>query len=509
VAEGPRTPLKLLAIGVGLILIVGTILVLRTRGSDEEAQPTPWRVDVPCEGEHVPAGSDLPTVIATGDEGQSFCLGEGVHRIDAPILLRSGQAISGRDGTIIKGSKLISEDLIGRDGDYWTIEEQTQELPPFAVPEEYATCRAPDQPPDYSACVYPDQVFLDGVPLFEVGSIEELSSDEFYFDRGADRIYLDEDPTGKQLEVSVITSAFTGDADDVFIGGLVIEQFANSFQAGAVGTVEGDSWTVRNNEIRFNNGIGIFAASNGEVTGNFIHHNGQMGVAGQGENILVEGNEIAFNNIAGANWAWEGGGTKFVDTDSLVVRDNYSHDNYGPGFWTDIDNINTLYEGNRVEDNLTQGIIHEISYDAVIRDNRVSGNGFGHPAVETHWGGGIEVWSSPNVEIYDNIVSANAHGIVASTSPRGEGKYGLRETTNLFVHDNQIEIDNPTGRTGFVAYDGSGDEYYTSKNNRFEENVYILHDPETGPHFTWIDGYATAGTWQSYGNDVDGKFSST
>ena len=57
------------------------------------------------------------------------------------------------------------------------------------------------------------------------------------------------------------------------------------------------------------------------------------------------------------------------------MRDNHVHHNEGPGLWTDIDNIHTLYEGNLVEHNANVGIFHEISYDAVIRNNIVRDNG--------------------------------------------------------------------------------------------------------------------------------------
>ena len=92
---------------------------------------------------------------------------------------------------------------------------------------------------------------------------------------------------------------------------------------------------------------------------------------------LVQGNEIAYNNyLKGVSYGWEAGGTKFVKTRGLIVRSNYVHHNWGTGLWTDIDNINTLVEGNRVIGNANQGIFHEISYAAVIRNNTVQGNGF-------------------------------------------------------------------------------------------------------------------------------------
>src|SRR6185312_15487892 len=108
---------------------------------------------------------------------------------------------------------------------------------------------------------------------------------------------------------------------------------------------------------------------------NFIHDNGEMGIACVGRDILIAGNEIAGNGFfAGLDPDWEGGGGKCALTDGLVFRGNYSHDNNSYGFWTDIDNINTLYEDNRIEHNANGGISHEISYAATIRNNTLKGN---------------------------------------------------------------------------------------------------------------------------------------
>ena len=85
----------------------------------------------------------------------------------------------------------------------------------------------------------------------------------------------------------------------------------------------------------------------------------------------MEGNEIAYNNTAGFTTGWEAGGLKFVLTNGLIVRGNFSHHNDGTGIHCDIDCINTLIENNRVEDNNWRGIFYEISYKAHDPQQRV------------------------------------------------------------------------------------------------------------------------------------------
>ena len=49
----------------------------------------------------------------------------------------------------------------------------------------------------------------------------------------------------------------------------------------------GPNWTVQNNEVRLNFSEGIHATDNGKIIGNFVHDNGDFGMEGTGNNILV------------------------------------------------------------------------------------------------------------------------------------------------------------------------------------------------------------------------------
>jgi parallel beta-helix repeat protein len=301
--------------------------------------------------------------------------------------------------------------------------------------------------------------------------------------------------------------AFHGYGDGVVIQGLVVEHYNNKLQTGAItGSEGGKNWVVEDCEVRYNHGIGIKAYVGWKVLDNYVHHNNQMGLGGSGSDILVQGNEIAFNNYnKEVRPSWEAGGAKWVLTRNLVVRGNYSHDNYGPGLWTDIGNVNVLYEGNRVENNFQAGIKHEISYTAVIRNNTLKGNGFGSPNnVE---GGGILIMNSPNVEVYGNTVVGNYAGIGAVQHDRygepAEWKVqGEFELKNLYVHDNYVQTSGQTGI--FVASGPYGEKPLTSWNNRFDHNTYAVAGNSTP--FRW--GYDVIGIeeWQGHSQDTHSTF---
>jgi parallel beta-helix repeat protein len=283
--------------------------------------------------------------------------------------------------------------------------------------------------------------------------------------------------------------------DHVTIRNLVIEHYAPGVQAAAIrGGGEAWYWVVEDCEIRENRNIGLAASTGWLIRDNYFHHMGSLGVSGAGDHITLEGNEIAFNNTDGVDSHWEAGGVKFVWSDYLVLRGNYVHDNKGPGLWLDGNNIYALYEGNRVVDNYGPGIDHEISYDAVIRNNVVEGNGFGW----TGWvdGAGILVNTSPNVEVYGNTVRNNNDGIAGIHASRGSGNYGPYQLKNLWVHDNIIVMQ--VGETGVVT-NTSDPVFSTAWNNRFDYNTYTLGSADK--YYAWDPWYMTTTQWRATGQD--------
>jgi len=304
----------------------------------------------------------------------------------------------------------------------------------------------------------------------------------------------------------VVEYAFLPTADNVTIRNLVVEHYASPVQMGAIragGHKPPDQttgWVIEDCEIRYNHGGGIRTGDDMLAIGNYVHHNGQIGFVGIANNSLIADNEIAYNNTRGVSAGFEAGGTKFVLSDGLVIRGNYVHHNDGKGLWTDIDNINVIVENNLVEHNAQAGIMHEISYRAIIRNNIVRFNAIGDP-VRWLWDGGIVIANSPDVEVYGNTVEDNRGGIAAIQQDRGSGRHGAWNTTNLYVHDNQVKL--LEGRTG-LAQDIGDTTYFTLKNNRFERNDYRLD--RTARIFEWANKQITEDEWRRYGNDVDGTF---
>ena len=430
-------------------------------------------------------GDDLAAMAIANPPLSTFVLAPGVHRGHS-VDPRAGQRFIGEPGAILSGAVVLGS-FTERDG-IWFVKGQQ------ADGRFHGQCND-----DRPRCGYPEELFVDDAVLEHVGSVSDVGPGRWYFDHERDTVYIGEDPAGRVVELSVLPYAFHGDADDVTIQGLVIEKYAVPAQEGAIDSrrdrddlVGGSGWEIRDNIVRWNHGVGIAATTGAVVTGNLVYENGQLGLAAKGIGVTFEGNEIHGNNTAGFSAGWEAGGSKFAYTRDLVVRNNYVHDNHGAGLWTDIDNIDTRYEGNRVIGNDRIGIFHEISYDAVITDNEVRGNGFGFDP--WLWGAGIAVSTSVNVEIYGNLVEGNADGIVGIQQDRADApaSYGPLSLSGLAVHDNVI---SGNGGWSGVGQDVGDNGVFTTANNRFYNNSF----DQDGTHFFWLNEERTYEEWVEFG----------
>ena len=480
----------------GLVSGVAPGSVSVTAASEGKTSSAQITVQSAVVGTAIYPGDDAQAAINKYTTGTTFVFKAGVHRLPRALAPKANNTFVGEPGAILSGARVLTS--FTREGSYWVATGQTQEAP----------WRTGECDPSRPRCGYPEDLFFDDQPLIHVSSLSGVAAGKWYFDYAADKIYFADDPTGRKVETSVTTQAFYVGygPSGVTIQGLIVEKFANPAQSGAIGAGTVNNWTVRDNEIRWNHGIGIAlnAGSGFRILNNRVHHNGEMGLSGSGAiDMLVEGNEISYNNTAGYWWSWEGGGTKFVKTQNLIVRGNYSHHNEGIGLWTDYNNVNTLYENNRVEDNADNGIFHEIGCAAIIRNNIVQRNGFRSPARGDFRGGaGIITAGSPDVQIFGNTVIDNAHGIAAVQRAPDAARCGSGLIQNLYVHDNVISMS--TGFTG-LRTDVADNTVFTSRNNRFENNRYQLGG--NARYFMWMNAQRTEAEWRGYGLDQNGGFS--
>ena len=458
-------------------------------------------------------GDDINSIVDNNPEGTTFIIKSGIHRMQE-IWPKNGNTFWGEAGAILNGGRVLTE--FEQEGGLYYAPNQAQEgwYPSSDICLE-----------GWERCNRPEDLFFDNEPLRHATSLEDVATGKWFFDYDEDRIYFADDPEGHAIETSITNMAFHNFAADVTIKNLLIEKYAVAIPAGAVGCCEPATvnWLLENNEIRLNHSAGVAVGPESIVRQNYIHHNGHLGIAGIGNNILIEANEISYNNYTHTDYGWEAGGTKFSFTDGLEVIGNYSHHNLGPGLWTDYENYNVLYDGNWVWWNYQMGITHEVSHNVIIRNNDVRYNGINDDA--WLWGSQILIHVSDEAEIYDNTVYIHAeggNGIGIINYNREDSINGDWYSKDNTVHDNEITYLGMYGASGIVDGGEEGTDYYLdsdndglpdwgcfaeSANNLFDYNIYHHNGiPEKFEFCGW--SYLSLEQFQSEGHEIHGTMDS-
>lgn len=410
----------------------------------------------------------------------------GVYRLTRPLRMKDQQQLIGQGDVVLSGARTLT---FARRDSLWESANQTQEGTVIEQASEVCVVDAP-------RCNRPEDLFFDGRLFVHVATRAAVRQGTWFFDYPADRIVIADNPDGHVVETSVTPFAIDDAADGVTLRNLSVEKFATpSHEAAINGRLT--RATIDNVQARLNHFAGIRTVDGATVRHTRVDHNGALGFIGSGADIRIEHNEIDHNNTVGYNPYWAAGGTKWVYTTRLVVRDNDAHDNHGPGLWTDINNDQVLIEDNRVFDNDLSGIFHEVGYSAVVRRNIVHGNGRAKPFPGWVVGAGILVSSSSDVEVYGNVLTDNWQGIAGLEDERGMGAHGPWRLARLFVHDNVIRqtmtMAAGSGRTG-VAQVHDQVTSFARGLNRFENNTYTLRGDAAA--FMWMGHDMTDAEWR-------------
>jgi hypothetical protein len=274
----------------------------------------------------------------------------------------------------------------------------------------------------------PDTVYYL-LPGIHVGALQ-TDTDDAFVGGLADgvRTVLSGDYSG--YSTAIDSDYSDGDQPGVTIEYLTIEKYQPDGDAAAINEGSNTDWTIRNDTITLNvPGAGLIAGAGDILRNDCMTLNGQYGfqssdvgtwgkdrLTGGPYDVTVEDNEISYNDtcdfeglMTNPAIGWSGydpvparyrnprcgkvfgdgnqGGFKLWQTNGVTIKDNYIHNNWGPGIWADTDNANTTYIGNVITDNDGQGIIEEISYNFSITDNYIAYNGWavglGNPGFPT------------------------------------------------------------------------------------------------------------------------------
>jgi hypothetical protein len=319
--------------------------------------------------------------------------------------------------------------------------------------------------------------------------------------------------------------AFSGDAQDVTVEHLTIQDFVAPHNEGVVNHDSGDHWLIRRNTIRRNGGAGVFFGDGTVVAHNCLARNGQYGFSAYESDgvrdVALRHNEIFANNTD--NWEVRepgcgcSGGGKFWETRGARVVNNWVHDNRGVGLWADTNNTGFLVRGNFVSRNDSEGLIYETSYNASIVDNTFSRNGLvAGPGCDCFPVAALYLSEAGSdlragrrfgdvLNVAGNRFVDNWSGIIAwENADRFAGSPNNTSTGYTTLVNPEVATVEACGNAEKIGTDPYVDDCrWKTQNLRVQHNLFDLQRSRIGAKCTARAGCGYSGLFSNYGTSPD------
>ena len=270
--------------------------------------------------------------------------------------------------------------------------------------------------PQNPAAGLPDMLFVGGNQLRQVLTRAEVTDGTFYVDRANSQIFMGTNPSGKTIEASTRKQAimyYSAATAGSKLRGIGVRRYASNLyftskpaqievSNGAKG-IEFENMTFTQSSA---NGLFLTGSAADKATGIVVRNsifasNGASGLSGNyTDGLQMENNIVYNNNTEKGQWEGEYGsyaGTKIARMTNSTIKNNLFQDNYGTGFWCDLDCSGNTIVGNMARGNVTHGIFYEVSYNAIIASNVSYNNGV--------WGFKI---NGRGVKVFNNTAYNNA-----------------------------------------------------------------------------------------------------
>lgn len=257
--------------------------------------------------------------------------------------------------------------------------------------------------PDHPMASHPDQVWVDGVPQRQVGSLDEVEGGRFYVDERARRLYLGSDPRGHAVRASTLGEAITLRGDGSRLRGVGVRRYATALPEMGTVKVTGADVTVENVAVTDSATTGLSVlAPHARVRRVTASRNGMLGVhANYADDLRLEQVRSTENNLEHFKYSPVSGGIKVTRSRKVAVTDGVLTGNYGKGVWMDESVYDITLTGLTVARNADHGVALELSAKAVVAGNVITGNG----------GDGLKVNDTSDVQIWNNSMAGNGRTI--------------------------------------------------------------------------------------------------
>lgn len=340
-------------------------------------------------------GIGTKVVIAPGVYRESVTIGN--YKVTSATLTLQA-AVAGT--AIIAGSNVVTG---------WT--QQTSAI--YQTPWAYSLgfCPIPSGWPTTFAPIIQrtEMVFVNGVPLTQVMSFNDLRPGSFFVSDGYSMMHIDP-PTGTNMATAVVEAAVRPmtlnvvGRSNIVLRGLVFEHAADCLNTSSVTFNSSSNILIDSVQARWNNwgGIGVYGSSNITVQNSVANYNGGTGILGnKDQNALYNFNESDYNNWRGAQGAfydWGMGGTKLFAMHTTTVQNHYSYNNQAQGLWFDTDNKNITITNATLSGNVQAALQIERNEGPLLLQNSNLCSS----------GQGVNVLTSSNITIKNNTFYNNS-----------------------------------------------------------------------------------------------------
>ena len=450
----------------------------------------------PCTGVAVAPGADLEALAATRPAGTVFCIAPGTYRVRSQIQPRDGQQFVGTGpGVVITGGVPLTG--FAPSGGRWVATGTTTAA--YVEGDGFSGYLYPEAP-------YANDVTVDGVLLHKVGvriggkvygePESAVGPGSYFVDYDAGTVSLGSDPAGHDVEMGVAADGFGSQAAGVVIRDVTLDLFTSG---GVEMRGAAHDWTVDDVSVTAAHDTGVKLLDGSLLHGGSIAWSGRYGLSAHGAGVTVDGVDVSHSDAAHYRDSTTGscvaaGGSKFVRTVGLVLRNSVFHDNLCNGIWLDVDTYDSTIENNTSVRNEKDGIRVEVSHKMEISGNTVADNG----------GWGIYLSNAPDADVSGNTVTNDANGAVVlnwsgRTSPATT--HGSYATSDTNVHDNTMDLTSPDQMVGIFDKTGGGYPYTAAANNRFHANHYVL--PDAAWKCFHLGGKMPWSAWRTAGMDTE------
>ncbi len=352
---------------------------------------------------------------------------------------------------------------------------------------------------------WPEEVFLDGVPLEQVQNLSDVGPGKFFV-QGAHpnatgtwrnlftstHYVLGDNPAGKEVRIATLARALSSSRTGLTLRGIGFRRYATSMPDWGCVYVSGEFLTIENCHFTDHSDYAVHVATTErtEPVGPrlTVRHNTflRCGRKGLGANYahdgIIEWNYFEQTNCRGFNYGPDGGAIKLVYSDRTHVRYNRFHDNHGHGIWYDGWCKDTLTYGNHLTDTWGGGIFVEISATCLVVDNIIINNGIYSDASarSPHSCPGITIAESDDCDVWYNTIIGAERGIHIAEGARSAGLRGVFPTVTSGRICNNVIADMAglsSVQSSFLSfYDENNVNSTTDFGITFRSNLYSRYD---------------------------------